>query len=90
MIPSRISGCLKWLLRPVNSFAIWTHKLSGRPLTHKRSDQDKEIVKPHLCIVLLTLAMGLQTATVRRVSGRSIRTTFVTGVLSNWAQAMTQ
>jgi putative transposase len=31
----------------MNYFAILTHKLSGQSLTHKRSDQDKEIVKPH-------------------------------------------
>jgi uncharacterized membrane protein YoaK (UPF0700 family) len=43
-----------------------------------------------LCVVLLTLAMGLQTATVRRASGQGVRTTFVTGVLSDWAQALTQ
>ena len=43
-----------------------------------------------LCVVLLTLAMGLQTATVRRASGQGVRTTFVTGVLSNWAQLLTQ
>jgi uncharacterized membrane protein YoaK (UPF0700 family) len=43
-----------------------------------------------LCIVLLTIAMGLQTATVRRAGGQVVRTTFVTGVLSDWAQAMTQ
>lgn len=44
----------------------------------------------YLCIVLLTLAMGLQTASVQRASGQSLRTTFVTGVLSDWAQAVTQ
>jgi uncharacterized membrane protein YoaK (UPF0700 family) len=44
----------------------------------------------YVCVVLLTLAMGLQTATVRRASGQGIRTTFVTGVLSDWAQALTQ
>lgn len=43
-----------------------------------------------LCVVLLTLAMGLQTATIRRASGQGVRTTFVTGLLSDWAQAMTQ
>jgi uncharacterized membrane protein YoaK (UPF0700 family) len=43
-----------------------------------------------VCVVLLTLAMGLQTSTVRRASGQGVRTTFVTGVLSEWAQAMTQ
>lgn len=42
------------------------------------------------CVVLLTLAMGLQTATVRRAGGQGVRTTFVTGVLSDWAQALTQ
>jgi hypothetical protein len=32
----------------MNYFAILTHKLSDQSLTHKRSDQGKEIVKPHL------------------------------------------
>src|SRR6266516_6095185 len=36
-------------------------------------------------VVLLTLAMGLQTATVGRAAGQGVRTTFVTGVLSDWA-----
>jgi len=43
-----------------------------------------------MCVVLLTLAMGLQTATLRRAAGQGVRTTFVTGVLSDWAQALTQ
>jgi uncharacterized membrane protein YoaK (UPF0700 family) len=43
-----------------------------------------------VCVVLLTLAMGLQTATIRRAAGQGVRTTFVTGVLSDWAQALTQ
>lgn len=42
------------------------------------------------CVVLLTLAMGLQTATVRRAAGQSVRTTFVTGILSDWAHALTE
>src|SRR6266487_6792458 len=44
----------------------------------------------YLCAALLTLAMGLQTATVRRAAGQGVRTTFVTGVLSDWAHAMMQ
>jgi uncharacterized membrane protein YoaK (UPF0700 family) len=44
----------------------------------------------YLCVVLLTLAMGLQTATVQRAGGQGVRTTFVTGVLSDWARALTQ
>lgn len=43
-----------------------------------------------LCVVLLTLAMGLQTSTIRRAAGQGVRTTFVTGVLSNWAHLLTQ
>jgi tetratricopeptide (TPR) repeat protein len=31
----------------MNSFALLTHKLPDQSLTHKRSDEDKEIVKPH-------------------------------------------
>jgi len=34
--------------------------------------------------------MGLQTATVRRAGDQGVRTTFVTGVMSDWAHAMTQ
>ena len=30
----------------MNYFAILTHKLSDQSLTYKRSDEDKEIVKP--------------------------------------------
>ena len=44
----------------------------------------------YLCVTLLTLAMGLQTATVQRAGGKGVRTTFVTGVISDWAQALTQ
>jgi uncharacterized membrane protein YoaK (UPF0700 family) len=43
-----------------------------------------------VCVVLLTLAMGLQTATVRRAAGQGVRTTFVTGVPSDWAHLLTQ
>lgn len=44
----------------------------------------------YVCTALLTLAMGLQTATVRQARGEHISTTFVTGVLSNWANALAQ
>lgn len=37
----------------------------------------------YTCMVLLTLAMGLQTATIRKISGQGVRTTFITGVLSD-------
>jgi uncharacterized membrane protein YoaK (UPF0700 family) len=43
-----------------------------------------------VCVVLLTLAMGLQTATVRQAGSQGVRTTFVTGVLSDWAHLLTQ
>lgn len=39
----------------------------------------------YLCTVVLTVAMGLQTATVTRVSAQGVRTTFFTGVLSDLA-----
>jgi uncharacterized membrane protein YoaK (UPF0700 family) len=41
----------------------------------------------YLCLILLTLAMGLQTATLRKIMGQSVRTTFITGVLSDTADA---
>lgn len=33
-----------------------------------------------------TIAMGLQNATLRRVSGKSVRTTFITGMLTDFAE----
>lgn len=42
------------------------------------------------CMVLLTLAMGLQTATLHKIGGQGIRTTFVTGVLSDLTSALIQ
>jgi uncharacterized membrane protein YoaK (UPF0700 family) len=41
-------------------------------------------------MVLLTLVMGLQTATVQQASGQGVRTTFMTGVLSDWTAALMQ
>jgi uncharacterized membrane protein YoaK (UPF0700 family) len=55
-----------------------------------------EVIQPfparilYPCIAFLTLAMGLQTATLRRVNSQGVRTTFVTGVLSDWADALVQ
>ena len=63
---------------------LGTHALEGRVIPPSPSWVFS------LCVVLLTLAMGLQTATVRRAGGQGVRTTFVTGVLSEWAQAQTQ
>ncbi len=44
----------------------------------------------YLCVVLLTLAMGLQTSTIKRTGKESVRTTFVTSAVSEWAEAMIQ
>lgn len=63
---------------------LGTHALEGDVISPSPSGTFSVFV------VLLTLAMGLQTATVRRAGGQSVRTTFVTGVLSEWAQALTQ
>ncbi len=37
-------------------------------------------------VALLTLAMGMQTATLQRVGGRTVRTTYVTGMLTSLAE----
>ena len=37
-------------------------------------------------VVLLVLAMGLQTATLRRIGRRTVRTTYVTGMLTHFAE----
>ena len=63
---------------------LGTHALEGRVIPPSPSWVFSA------CVVLLTLTMGLQTATVRQAGGQSVRTTFVTGVLSEWAQALTQ
>ncbi len=41
-------------------------------------------------MALLTLAMGLQTATLRRVGRHSVHTTFVTGILTSLGEAIGQ
>jgi uncharacterized membrane protein YoaK (UPF0700 family) len=42
----------------------------------------------YVCIALLPFALGLQTATIQRASGQGVHTTFVTGVLNDWAYAL--
>lgn len=37
-------------------------------------------------LAMSTVAMGLQNATLRRVSGKNVRTTFVTGMLTDFAE----
>lgn len=37
-------------------------------------------------LAMSTLAMGLQNATIRRVSGKNVRTTFITGMLTDFAE----
>lgn len=39
-----------------------------------------------LLVALVSVAMGMQTATVHNVRGQPVRTTYVTGVLSNFAE----
>ncbi len=40
----------------------------------------------YLLLALAVLSMGLQTATLQRVGGKTVRTTYVTGMLTNSAQ----
>lgn len=40
----------------------------------------------YFLVALLTLSMGLQTATLQRVGGSSVRTTYVTGMLTDLSQ----
>jgi uncharacterized membrane protein YoaK (UPF0700 family) len=39
-----------------------------------------------LLITLPVLAMGIQTAALRRVAGRTVRTTYITGMLTHFAE----
>jgi uncharacterized membrane protein YoaK (UPF0700 family) len=41
-------------------------------------------------VALPAAAMGIQTVTMRRVAGLRVCTTYVTGTLSKWAEAMVQ
>jgi uncharacterized membrane protein YoaK (UPF0700 family) len=41
----------------------------------------------YLAVALPSLALGLQNATLRRVGGHTVRTTFVTGMLTDLAEA---
>lgn len=43
-------------------------------------------LKSYPLVALLALAMGLQNATLRRVRGMAVRTTFITGMLVNTAE----
>lgn len=44
----------------------------------------------YTCMILLTMAMGLQTATIRKIGTQGVRTTFITGVLSSLTEAFVQ
>ncbi len=60
------------------------------------SSLQKGIIPPseagafYLCTILISLPMGLQTATLDKIGGQGVRTTFVTGVLSDLMHSFTQ
>ena len=62
-------------------FLLYGHALNPAQLSHASP------IRFHTLIVLLALAMGLQSAGLRRYQGRSVHTTFITGMLLHFAEA---
>ncbi|HEX8289090.1 MAG TPA: YoaK family protein [Pyrinomonadaceae bacterium] len=59
----------------------------GTCALHEGMISNSETSAFYFCMFLLTLAMGLQTTTLRKVRGNSAHTTFVTGALVNLTEA---
>lgn len=68
-------------LAPLVAFAIWGTHLSARSRLHTTSHWQLDAL-----VALPALAMGLQTAALRRVGGQTSRTVYMTGNLSRWAE----
>lgn len=65
---------------------IWLHPA----LIHGSDEQSTPLWTICVLLSLLATAMGLQTATLTRIGPLTIHTTFVTGMLNKFAQAVTQ
>lgn len=65
---------------------IWLHPV----LIHDSDSQSTPLWIICVLLGLLATAMGLQTATLTRIGPLTIHTTFVTGMLNKFAQAVTQ
>lgn len=74
----RVSNALPPLYR--------AYEMCGSRLNHNGSIQPNVAWKFYLLAALPIIAMGLQNPTLRRVGNRTVRTTYVTGMLTNMAE----
>ncbi len=61
---------------------------SGSTLRKMNAPQPRSIGEYALFVALPSLAMGLQNATLRRVGGKTVRTTYVTGTLTDMCEEL--
>lgn len=66
-------------------FLLW-----GGALLHEGAIPPEPAWRFYLLIALVTLAMGVQNATLRRVGGVTVRTTYISGMLTNFAEQSVQ
>jgi uncharacterized membrane protein YoaK (UPF0700 family) len=66
-------------------FALW-----GGPLLYDGRIPEEPSWRFYLLVALPTLAMGIQNATLRRVGSATVRTTYISGMLTNVAEQAVQ
>ncbi|HVO63886.1 MAG TPA: YoaK family protein [Terriglobales bacterium] len=83
--------------RTVASFTLFTEALLvlgfawlGRSVLHPGQSQGSPLSCVCGLLALLAAAMGLQTATLTRIGPLTVHTTFVTGMLNKFAQAISE
>lgn len=59
---------------------------AGRAVVHQGATRDHRVTGFYLLLTLAVLAMGIQTASLTRALGRTVRTTFVSGLLAMFSQ----
>jgi uncharacterized membrane protein YoaK (UPF0700 family) len=70
----------------VETLLLVVFMLAGSAMLERGPVPQSPAVSYNLLISLPVLAMGLQTAALRRVRGRTVRTTYVTGMLTQLAE----
>jgi uncharacterized membrane protein YoaK (UPF0700 family) len=64
--------------------------LAARPILHDGAVPLEPAWRFYLLAALPALAMGIQNASLRRVGGRNVRTTYISGLLTNFAEETVQ
>jgi len=83
-----LSGRIGWSKEYAPTLWLEAALLIGFVVLSPHVEEAHPVVNGILAAALATgtLAMGLQNATVRRVSGTSVRTTYITGMLTDFAE----